>query len=125
MSGRRKVGVEVLRAKLAAVLDAVQQRGVTYEVTRRDAVAAYIVPPSFLRKVERADRLAAQLAEAEERRALAEARLSTAEAERDAARMGQLTAEARVDELAEEVSALRDLTDGRSPAERRAVRRRR
>ncbi|MFI0532343.1 type II toxin-antitoxin system Phd/YefM family antitoxin [Streptomyces scabiei] len=118
------IGIRALRARLAAVLDAVRG-GDVYAVTRHGADVAYIVPPSYVRKVERADRLAGQLAEAEDRRALAETRLSTAEAERDAARMGQLTAQSRVDELAEEVTALRDLTDGRSQAERRAARRRR
>ncbi|WP_371575231.1 type II toxin-antitoxin system Phd/YefM family antitoxin [Streptomyces sp. NBC_01314] len=120
----KSISVAGLRARLAAVLDAVRD-GDTYAITRHGTAVAFIVPPSVLAKVERADRLAGQLAVAEER-------LSVAEAEKLAAQMTLndtvvrlRSAEAKAGELAEEVDNLRDLTDGRSPAAKRAAARRR
>jgi antitoxin (DNA-binding transcriptional repressor) of toxin-antitoxin stability system len=113
-----RISVAGLRARLAATLDAVRG-GSTYAVTRHGSAVAYIVPPDVVAAADRSDRLAGQLAQLEER-------LSTAESDRAAAQMAALEAEQRTkrvqderDELAEEVTNLRDDFGMSAPSGRR------
>ncbi|MDX3860050.1 type II toxin-antitoxin system Phd/YefM family antitoxin [Streptomyces europaeiscabiei] len=122
----KSISTAGLRARLAAVLDAVRG-GSTYAVMRHGVAVAYIVPPDVVAAAGRSDRLAGQLAQLEER-------LSTAESDRSAAQMAALEAEQRLkgvqDELdttAEDLANLRadHGLDGMTSAQRRAARRRR